>query len=867
MKIFRFMCITLTLFACLALFIPLAQTVKAAPDGWEWQGPASQGKALYGVWGNSSSDAFAVGEDGVILHYDGSEWTAMDSGVTDDINDVWASGTNDVYAVTQNGDILHYDGGGWTSTASGTSYLYGIWGTGPSDIFATGYMSVVHYDGTSWTTMTGLPTVPGMLLDAWGSASDDVFVVGVFGAIIHYDGTDWTQMDSGYSGANEDIWGVWGTASNDVYAASRMGVLKYDGIDWSLMSGSEVGDYRDIWGSSSTDIYAVGLQGKIVHYDGSWTEMFSGAGAGHYINGVWGTAGNDIIAVGKYGMIVHYDGNDWLPMRGGAAPEFLLGVWGSSSNDIYAVGSYNNILHYDGTCWAGTSSGTTNRQLNDVWGSSSSDVFVVGLDGLILHYNGIGWTEMDSGTSGSLFAVWGASSTDVHAIGSEGTMLHYDGVDWTNIAPGGGAVMHGLWGSSSNNVYAAGAAGRIYHYDGGSWTQVITGLGGNYNAIWGSSANDIFFVGDGGTIIHFDGTDWAAMTSNTTDNLYGVWGNSPTQVYAVGESGLYAGNVHYYDGTGWTQVDTGLGALGSNSYRSVWGVSLSDMYAVGSLGAIIHQFPVPQTLTLSADPISIEADGSSVSTLTAAVLDQADTAIPDGTEVQFATNHGTLGSSMALTSGGEATTTLTSESGDETVIATVTATANGASDVVAVFFIPAGGTEVTESQTETVTDSGTIDDTLTGGDVSIDATGDHTITIAVYDGNPGGSLTFNATGDYYDVHLDDNTGVNSVTVTFCPAEEDTVVYYWNGTDWVECSDQTYTDGCIEVTITDSTEPALSDLTGLIFGLGAPMGAGTSVGGEVYSINKATVLMPWLGLGMLLVLATGGLILARRRSHR
>jgi len=41
----------------------------------------------------------------------------------------------------------------------------------------------------------------------------------------------------------------------------------------------------------------------------------------------------------------------------------------------------------------------------------------------------------------------------------------------------------------------------------------------------------------------------------------------------------------------------------------------------------------------------------------------------------------------------------------------------------------------------------------------------------------------------------------------------------------------------------------------------------SVGGEVYPVDKAALLMPWLGLGLLLALAAGGLILARRRNHR
>ena len=118
--------------------------------------------------------------------------------------------------------------------------------------------------------------------------------------------------------------------------------------------------------------------------------------------------------------------------------------------------------------------------------------------------------------------------------------------------------------------------------------------------------------------------------------------------------------------------------------------------------------------------------------------------------------------------------------------------ANGLGDEVSddVDYCPWTGAE---TKTETVSGSGTMGDTSTGGDITIDATGDHTISTSMYVSNPGGDHTFRSTG-YYDVHLDDKTGVASLTVEFCPATEDTVIYYWNGADWVACSNQVFNPG-------------------------------------------------------------------------
>jgi hypothetical protein len=65
------------------------------------------GDTLDGVWGSSGSDVFAVGEDGTILHYDGSSWSSMSSGTGEWLYGVWGSSGSDVFAVGDSGTILH----------------------------------------------------------------------------------------------------------------------------------------------------------------------------------------------------------------------------------------------------------------------------------------------------------------------------------------------------------------------------------------------------------------------------------------------------------------------------------------------------------------------------------------------------------------------------------------------------------------------------------------------------------------------------------------------------------------------------------------------------------------------------------------
>ena len=80
----------------------------------------------------------------------------------------------------------------------------------------------------------------------------------------------------------------------------RMRVNK-SGINWIKMESGTSKDLKDVWGNSENDIYAVGLSGTILRYDGtSWSPMSAGTSS-YY--GVWGSSANNVYAVGSGGVL------------------------------------------------------------------------------------------------------------------------------------------------------------------------------------------------------------------------------------------------------------------------------------------------------------------------------------------------------------------------------------------------------------------------------------------------------------------------------------------------------------------------------------------------------------------------------------
>jgi hypothetical protein len=88
------------------------------------------------------------------------------------------------------GSIVHWDGSAWSTVASPTTgVLIGVWGSGPSDVWAVGYDisingTIEHWDGSAWSTVPN-PT-SSVLHAVWGSGPRDVWAVGLNGTIVHY---------------------------------------------------------------------------------------------------------------------------------------------------------------------------------------------------------------------------------------------------------------------------------------------------------------------------------------------------------------------------------------------------------------------------------------------------------------------------------------------------------------------------------------------------------------------------------------------------------------------------------------------------------------------------------------------------------
>jgi hypothetical protein len=168
-------------------------------DGWTTQTTPTE-EDLWGVWGASPDDLWAVGGRGregseaTILRYDGIEWTAVEVPELERPRvfaffKVWGSGPDDVFIVGQRGAVLRWDGATLTEELVGaTDDLIAVWGTGPDNVVAVGGRGngvVSHFDGVDWRSAQLAPTLG--LNGVWMRRPGVAHVVGERGTLATLD--------------------------------------------------------------------------------------------------------------------------------------------------------------------------------------------------------------------------------------------------------------------------------------------------------------------------------------------------------------------------------------------------------------------------------------------------------------------------------------------------------------------------------------------------------------------------------------------------------------------------------------------------------------------------------------------------------
>jgi len=273
-------------------------------------------------------------------------WKAQVSGTTEDLHAVWGSSGRDVFAVGDYGVILHYNGTSWGSMSSGTNTtLYSVWGTSGNNVYAVGDSgTVVHYNGRSWSAVQGAYNLN--YRGSWCAPDGRVFIAAANGSMAVLSGANWTQISSPGFDSIKSVSGYSGLfhpsvrkVMTDIYACGLKGVVHVNEQgNERISSGRPV----DLWVASWSDYFL--LYGSIfVVRTTDEKDKVMRLTVTTQLNAITATSPSNVFVVGE--DISHYDGNAWSIMQKPVSGH-LYDVWAASSQNAFAVGTGGTILHY-----------------------------------------------------------------------------------------------------------------------------------------------------------------------------------------------------------------------------------------------------------------------------------------------------------------------------------------------------------------------------------------------------------------------------------------------------------------------------------------------------------------------------------------
>jgi hypothetical protein len=290
------------------------------------------------------------------LSAEADHWLADVAGVA--VDDYWAVGYSTIAGFPAVGILFDWNGIVWAEDAQEDAPpFYGVWGFTANDYWAVGGdvggpPEVWHNPLGMWAQNCQPDQTERVLYCVHGNLPTNIYAAGQTGLITSYNGVAWTVHPPAVEHPETNWYGTWTSAVGVPYICGGDGLWDTAGPAGAIITETPPGSafwqdfplpfgcltLRAMWGFSDTDIWAVGDEGWILHYNGvAWLQVPEPAEleTGYNYRGVFGCWPWGVWAIGTdhagTNVIIFWDGANWTVQDGPDVGEGdlygLKGVW------------------------------------------------------------------------------------------------------------------------------------------------------------------------------------------------------------------------------------------------------------------------------------------------------------------------------------------------------------------------------------------------------------------------------------------------------------------------------------------------------------------------------------------------------------
>jgi hypothetical protein len=464
---------------------------------WNGQGwsIANQTPPLNAIQMLSITDGWAVGNDGVILNWNGSAWSAVEPLTDKDLDGLAFTSSVSGWASSKEGVILRYALGEW--------WVYSSMAPNPRQM-------VLDPDGED-----------GWILGSWQRGD----------IVLRWDGKDWVTYTG--NGPDGEVLALDFPVLGDAWAAgwipgrSRAGMIwHWDGKNWNRAIEKGPVPLQAVSFQTGDNAWGAGENGLLVQWNGmEW--MAADSPTSQTLNAVAFLSAGDGWAAGEGGQILRYDGSEW-------SVELPYKARGTGSNALYIRFNALGLIESDDGWAAGSLEG---GDFSQPW---------------IMHWNGEEWGEVRLFAEKppcrcSLYAVHFSSAEDGWAVGGgdQTLIMHWDGSEWTYQTWPDAYRLLAIHGVAADDLWAAGIAedvassinpGVILHWDGSEWTAYPFPHGVAWmDSIYMLAPDDGWMAGNG--LLHWNGSEWGTVPSPVQGVIISLSQTPDGTLWAVTDTG------------------------------------------------------------------------------------------------------------------------------------------------------------------------------------------------------------------------------------------------------------------------------------------------------------------------------------------
>lgn len=281
---------------------------------------------LYSISMLNASEGWAVGAGGLALHWNGTQWESVPTGVSSTLLSVDTYSSTEAWAVGEGGIFLHWNGIQWerdhSSDGNDVYDMRSVHIITPTHVWAAGDWNtkprLQHHNTMRWENwevpQEGIPRSISIIDDEIG------WIVGDNGVILTKSLGDWVPA---FSPVNTRLNAVLTLSASNAWAAGDAGViLRRTTSLWYTVPTPTQASLKSIDFTPTAKLWSVGSGGTILYWDGGqWNSVSSPTT--HTLNGVSMVSDSNGWAVGDGGIILRYNPQNPAPALSSLAPAVM----------------------------------------------------------------------------------------------------------------------------------------------------------------------------------------------------------------------------------------------------------------------------------------------------------------------------------------------------------------------------------------------------------------------------------------------------------------------------------------------------------------------------------------------------------------